>query len=241
MDSYVLAAGVLHAPQVEDLGPAGRHLQHLLVADLGDLPRAGHDPRVGGEHAVHVAVDLAVVGAQRGRQRHGGGVRRSAAEGGDVLGVLSHALEAGDDHDVALVERTGDPARRDVDDPGVAVGPGGDDAGLRAGQRAGVHALVVDGHGQQRRAHPLAGREQHVQFARRRQGGDPQGQLHQLVGGVAHGGDDHDHVVPELLGGHDPLRHPLDALRVCDRRATVLLHYAAHAASSFTCRTPQPL
>ena len=60
----------------------------------------GHDARVGGEHAVDVGVDLADVGAERGRQRDGGGVRAAAAERGDVLRVLADALEAGDDRDV---------------------------------------------------------------------------------------------------------------------------------------------
>ena len=65
----------------------------------------GHDPRVGGEDAVHVGVDLADVGVQRGGERDGGGVRAAPAERGDVLGVLRDALEAGDDRDRALVER----------------------------------------------------------------------------------------------------------------------------------------
>ena len=232
MNAHVLAAGVFDAAQMQDLGPAGRHLEHLFVTDVGDLPGARHDPRVRGEDAVDIAVDLAVVGAQRGGERHRGGVGGAAAEGGHVLGVLRHALEAGHDHDVALVQRRGDPAGRDVDDPGVAVGAGGDDAGLRAGQRPGVQPLVVDGHGQQGGAHPLAGGQQHVEFPRAAGAGHPEGEFHEFVGGVPHGGDDHHHVVTELSGRHDPLGHALDAVRVCDRRATVLLHYAAHAAAS---------
>ena len=63
-----------------------------------------HDPRVGGEDAVHVGVDLAHVGAERGGQRHRGGVRPAPPERRDVLGVLGHALEAGHDRDRAVVE-----------------------------------------------------------------------------------------------------------------------------------------
>ena len=227
----VLAPRVLHTAQMQDLGPAGRHLQHLLVADVRDPPRAGHDPRVGGVDAVDVGVDLAVVRAQRRGQGHRGGVGGPAAQGGDVLGVLGDPLEPGHDHDVALVQGGGDPAGGDVDDPGIPVRAGGDDARLRAGQRAGVHPLVMDRHGQQRRAHPLAGGQQHVQLAGRRERGDLEGEIHQLVGGVPHGGDDDHDVVTLLLGGDDPLGDALDAVRIRDRRAAVLLHYPAHAVS----------
>ena len=101
MDGHVVAAGVLDAPQVQDLGAAGRHLQHLLGGDAVELAGRRDDPRVGGEDAVDVAVDLADVGAQRRGQRDRGGVGGAAAERGDVLGVLRDALEAGDDRDRA--------------------------------------------------------------------------------------------------------------------------------------------
>ena len=103
------------------LAPHGGELEHLLVGDVRHLARGGHDPRVGGEHAVDVGVDLADVGVERRGERHGGGVGAAAAERGDVLGVLGDALEAGDDQDRALVERRLDAAGRDVDDPRRAV------------------------------------------------------------------------------------------------------------------------
>jgi hypothetical protein len=53
-------------------------------------------------------------------------------------------------------------------------------------------------------------------------------QVEQLVGVVAIALHDHDDVAAGLLGGHDPLGHPLDALGVGHRRATVLLHDQAH-------------
>src|SRR6185369_11043482 len=79
-----------------------------------------------------------------------------------VLGVLGDALEAGDDRDRARVERPLDAARGDVDDPGLAVRPVGDHAGLRSGERARVDAERVDRHRQQGHADPLAGGEQQV-------------------------------------------------------------------------------
>ena len=107
VDRDVVAAGVLHAAQVQHLGAAGGQLQHLLVGDPVELARVRDDARVGGEDAVDVGVDLADVGVQGGRQRDRGGVGAAAAERGDVLGVLADALEAGDDRDVAVVEGGG--------------------------------------------------------------------------------------------------------------------------------------
>ena len=74
MDRHVVAAGVLDAPQVQDLGAGGRHLEHLLGGDPVELAGGRHDPRVGGEDAVDVAVDLADVGTERGGQRDRRGV-----------------------------------------------------------------------------------------------------------------------------------------------------------------------
>jgi hypothetical protein len=118
---HAVATGVLDAPQVHHLRAARSHLEHLLVGDAADLRCRRHQARVGGEHPVDVGVDLAVVGAERGRQRDRGRVRGAAAECCHVLGVLADALEAGDDRDRTRVERLPDAARRDVDDASVAV------------------------------------------------------------------------------------------------------------------------
>ena len=54
------------------------------------------------------------------------------------------------------------------------------------------------------------------------------GQVDQLVGGVAHRGDDDDDLVAGLLGVDDPLGDPLDAVGVGDGRTAVLLHDQGH-------------
>ena len=84
---------------------------------------------MGGVDALDVGVDLADLGAERGGERDGGQIGAAAAEGGDVL-VGRDALEPGDEHDPALVERLVDPARADVDDLRLAVNRVGDDPGL---------------------------------------------------------------------------------------------------------------
>ena len=70
----------------------------------GQLARVGDDARVGGVDARHVRVDLAHLGVHRGGERDGRGVRAAAAERRDVLRGRD-ALEAGDEHDLVLVER----------------------------------------------------------------------------------------------------------------------------------------
>ena len=79
----------------------------------------------------------------------------------------AHALEAGHDGDVALVQRGADAVRVDVDDPGLAVDAVGDHAGLAAGEGLGRGAELVDGHGQQRHGDALAGGQEHVHLAGR--------------------------------------------------------------------------
>ena len=82
----------------------------------------GDDPRVGGVDARDVGVDLARVGAERGGERHRGGVGPAAAERRDVERGR-HALEAGNDRDVAAGERLPDPVGADLDDLRLAVRP----------------------------------------------------------------------------------------------------------------------
>ena len=78
-----------------------------------------------------VGVDLADVGAERGGQRHRGGVGAAAAERGDrALG--GDPLEAGDHRDAPGGDRIADAVASDLDDLGLAVRGVGDDAGLRA-------------------------------------------------------------------------------------------------------------
>ena len=67
-------------------------------------------------------------------------------------------------------------------------------------------------------------------------GDDLLGEVDQVVGGVAHRRDDHDHVIAGAAGVDDPLGDALDPLGVADRRAAVLLHDEGHAASLRTHR-----
>jgi hypothetical protein len=227
-----VAAGVLDAAQVQDLGAARCHLEHLLVGETVELACGGHDSRVGGEDAVDVAVDLAHLGAEGRGQRDGGGVGGAATQRGDVLGVLGDALEPGHDGDRARLDRVDDAPGRDVDDLGPAMGGVGDDTGLRAGEGPGVVAQLGDGHREQRHRDALAGGEEHVELTGRRQWCHLLGEVAEVVGRVAHRRDDHDHVAAGPFGVDDALGDALDAGRVGHRRAAVLLHDNAHGNQS---------
>ena len=148
--------GQRHRAGLQHLGPERGHLQHLLVGDAVELAGLGDDARVGGVDAVDIGEDVAAVRAQGGGQRHGRGVRAAAAERGHPA-----------------LRRTGPgsrPRRRpcrprgkprtgrgvDVQDPGLAVGAVGSEAGLPAEERPRRHADGLQGDGQQPDRHLLA-------------------------------------------------------------------------------------
>ena len=116
-----------------------------------------------------------------------------------------------------------DATRLDAGDARSAVAAVGGDAGLRAGQADGRDAEPVERHRQQRRALVLAGREQDVELARVRFGGDGRGQAEELVGGVAHRRDHDDQVVAGRPLAGDAPGDALDPVGVGDRRPTEFL------------------
>ncbi len=129
----------------------------------------------------------------------------------------AQALEPGHDDDAAAIMLRLDAARVYAGDAGLAVVAVGGDAGLGPRQGDGLHAEGVERHGHEGRALMLAGGQEHVQLARIRILGYRARQGQQLVGGVAHRGNDHD----EVAAGH-PLtgyarRHASDAVRIRDR------------------------
>jgi hypothetical protein len=104
----------------------------------------------------------------------------------------------------------------------------GAEASLASGIGAGLLAHALDRHGEERHRDALPRREQHVEFAASGERGDLVGQVQKFIGGVAHGRDHDDDLVARLAGLDDALRHSLDALRIGERRAAVLLHDQAH-------------
>ena len=85
VDPHAVVARVLDRAQLQHAGSGGRHLEHLLEGDGVELAGVRHDPRVGGEDARDVGVDLADLGAQRRRDGDRARVRAAAAERRHVL------------------------------------------------------------------------------------------------------------------------------------------------------------
>ena len=165
----------------------------------GELACVGDDARVGGVDPGHVRVDLAG-GAERCRERDGRRVGAATAERRHVLALGRDALEAGDEHDLAGVERGEHAVRPDVEDLRLAVRGVGDDPGLRARQRDGLVSEVVDRHRHDGARDALAGREQHVELARSRGGRDLVRERDQRVGRLAHRRDRADDAQARCLG-----------------------------------------
>jgi hypothetical protein len=216
----------LDRPDLHDLGPLVGELEHLLVADDGELAGARHEARVGGVDALDVGEDLAAPGTEAGGQRDRGRVAPAPAKGRDLVVVDGRgalALEPGHDHDLAGREFRVDAAWLDARDASPSVAAIGGDPGLRAGQADGRDAEPVERHRQQRRTLVLAGREQDVELARVGLVRDRRGKAEQLIGRVAHRGDDHDQVVAGRTLACDAPGDALDPVGVGDRRPTEFL------------------
>src|SRR5207249_2239931 len=97
-------------------------------------------------------------------------------------------------------------------------------SGLRASERDGFVAEVVDGHRAERVRDPLADRDEHVVLARLWTWRDLVGEPDQLVGGVAHRREDGHHAASLFAGADEPARDVLDLLGVRDRGAAELHH-----------------
>ena len=223
LDDDAVHPAELDGTGLHDLGALVGELEHLLVADQGQLPGGGLETGIGGEDAAHVREDLAAVGMQPRRERDGRRVRASAPERGRLALVacrLAQPLEAGDDDDLARVELGPDPAWLDAGDPRLAVTAVSGDPR----QRDRRDAECVERHRQQSRALVLSGREEDVELARVGLVRDRAGEREELVGRVAHRGDDDDELGSPGTLTRDPPRHAPDAMGVGERRTTVFLH-----------------
>ena len=99
----IIALCHLDGAVVQHLGAQTGQFQHLVKGDGVQLPGPFHMAGIGSVHAIHIGVDLAQVGVERGGQSHGRGVGAAPAQSGDVV-ILVDALEAGHQHDLFLVQ-----------------------------------------------------------------------------------------------------------------------------------------
>ncbi|BAI65605.1 integrase [Rothia mucilaginosa DY-18] len=242
----IKTTSILDTAQVQNLRTVRRHLQHFLTGDGIQLMRGRHDARVGGEHAVHVRVNLAHISVQGSRQRNSGRIGTAAAQSGNVAALTVHALEARNNRNVASLNRLTDTVRVDLHQARRTVHAVGNHASLRTSERLSLSAQVVNSHRQDGSRNAFTGSQQHVQLTGRSDiAGDFCGKVEQLIGGVTHSGHHDDHIVTCLLSVHDAAGNALDALRIRYGGTAELLDDQAHRylqVSYFVCyrQTPAP-
>ncbi|BBC02841.1 DNA mismatch repair protein [Bradyrhizobium elkanii USDA 61] len=211
--------------------------QHVLERDLVEPARLRHHAGVGGVDAVDVGVDVAAVGAQRGRDRHRRGVRAAAAERGDAAAVGIDALEAGDHGDfLALLEAGDDLGAVDIEDARRSVRVRGLDRDLPALPGARLDADALQHDREQARGDLFAGGDHRVIFARvvhRRGVGAPG---HQLIGLAGHRGDDDGDLVARVDLALHMLRDVADTIDIGDGCTAEFHHEAAHDDASIPLR-----
>ena len=125
---------------------------------------------------------------------------------------------------MALRQGLAQAVAADVEDPGPGVRAVGEDARLRARERAGAVPEVVEGHGHEGARDALPGGEEHVHLTWVGPVGDLAREGDEAVGRLAAGGHDREDVVAVLAGLRHAPRHVLDLVRVGDRAAAELHH-----------------
>jgi len=220
---------------MHDAGPERSQLEHLVVADLRDLAGLRHDPRVGRVHAVDVGIDLADFRPDGGGESDGRGVRAAASQCGNSA-IGRDTLEAGHDHDFPFIEMAADAAAVDGPDPSLGVGGVRHHSHLPAREADRLVPRGVDGHGHQRDGNLLARGQQHVQFPLGWVGADFFGQGKEFVRGMAHGGDDHHHLLARQLGLDGSPGSPVNLLRGGHAGPAKLLYDDAHGGEILPAR-----
>ena len=123
---------------------------------------------------------------------------------------MADSLKPSNDRYCAFAQGLLDTSRRDVNDPCPTVRRVGNQASLRAGVGASFKTVVMDCHRKQGHRYPLSGGEQHVEFTSRRVRADLLRQINEVIGGVTHGGDHHDHFIAGPPGIGNPSSYPLN-------------------------------
>ena len=213
---------------LQHLGAERSHFQHFLERHFGEPARLRHHARVGRVDAVDVGVDIASIGRDRRRKRNRGRIRAAAPQRRHPVGGFMHALETGDDGDLARRKPLAEPRPVDARDAGRAMHVVGDKRDLPPRPRARLEPHVLEHQRQQSSRHQFARGDDEIIFgvvevrARFLAPGD------KLVGLTRHRrNDDRD-----LGAGVDLPFHMrgdvADAWNVGDRRAAEFHHQTRH-------------
>ena len=146
MNGNVIFLGKFHGPCLKDTSAEARQLQHLVIADAVDLAGVFHNSRVGRVNAVHVGEVLADIRVQDSANGDEGGVGAAASQCG-VVALGRHALEAGNNDDLAFFELLENTLLVDRLNASLGKGGIGQQAYLSAGETDGAVSLGVDRHG----------------------------------------------------------------------------------------------
>ena len=222
VDAHAVAARVPDAARMQDPRTERSELEHGVVVDAQQHGRGRHLVRVGREDPVGVREDLALLGAERGRERHRRRIRAAAPEGVD-LAVRVHALEPSDHAHVDLA-KGGEQARRvDPHDARRSEGAVGEEPGLGAREGARAHAQVLEREGDERHRDLFAGRHEVVELAAVGSGHDLARGGDEAVGRMAHGADGHADLGALRDRALDALGHLADAIDIAHTGAAELL------------------
>src|ERR1700677_2172015 len=226
--------GELDGAGLHDFGAEAGEFEHLVIRNFIELARVGDDAGVGGVNAINVRVNLAKVSLERGGKGDRGEVGAAAAKSGNVAG-RSLALKTGNDDDIAGVKQGVDLFGFDCLDFGLGVDIVRQNTGLRTGEGDGGDIERKEGHGGEGDGGLVARGQEHVHLALAGQGHDFFGELDEIIGDAAHGGDDDDDLVAFGAVARDAAGDVFNALRVADRSTAVFLddqshNFPAHAA-----------
>ncbi len=230
MDRHVVFLGKLHRAGLQHVGPQAAELQHFVVADGVKLAGVGDDPRVGGENAVHVGVVLAHAGVEHRAQGDQRRVAPAPAERGG-LALVVDALKTRHDDDRPVGELVQDLLLVDRLNPCLGERVVRPQVNLLAGVADSVIPQAVHRHCEEGDAHLLSAGQQLVQLPLGRVRRHLSAEVHQVIGGLAHRGDDDDHFVPVPPGGDGFLCAADNLLDRADTRAAELLDYQCHERS----------
>ena len=108
-------------PRHQHPGAGGSEFQHLFKGNLVEFGGVRDNPRIGGEYAVDVGVDLAHLSAEGRRQGNRGGVGPAPAQSRDIAGFWGEPLEASNDDDLAFFKAFPNTVPANTDDLSMAV------------------------------------------------------------------------------------------------------------------------
>ena len=212
---------------LQHLGPHRRQLQHLLIGDEVELARPRHDARVGGVDAIHVGIDVAAIGLDRGGHRHRRRVRPAPAQRRDAP-VRHHPLETGDHRDLARAHGGQQRAGVDAVHPRLGMGFHRLDRQLPAKPAARVHAHGFQRHRQQPAGDLLARRDHDIIFGRIIERRGFLAEPHQPVGLARHRRHDHCDLMPLRHDMFYPRGHVANSLHPRHGGAAEFHHDARH-------------